>query len=268
MTRLFVFGTGHALVTKLYNTCYALEDGKEFFQLDGGGGNGLLAAWDAMSVAREQVRHLFISHLHTDHLLGCIWATRTIAHAMSGGTYEGDFSVYATPDLLGRFRQICELTLRRDECALFDSRIRLIPIHHGMKAQVGSYAVTFFDTGSGKVEQFGCRVETAQGLSLAYHGDEPYHSGSKPYVEYCDWVLFDALCLYEERNLHHPYETSHSTVKDACQAAQGLHVGNLVLAHTEDTHGPLRKELYLREGRQYFHGNLYVPDDREIIALG
>ena len=35
---LYVFGTGNATVTNLYNTCFALRDGDEYFMVDAGGG--------------------------------------------------------------------------------------------------------------------------------------------------------------------------------------------------------------------------------------
>ena len=50
-------------------------------------------------------------------------------------------------------------------------------------------------------------------------------------------------------------------------SAERLNVKNLVLTHTEDTHGSDRKRLYLKEGREYFSGNLFVPNDGEIIQL-
>ena len=31
---LYVFGTGNAAVTNLYNTCFALRDGDEYFMMD------------------------------------------------------------------------------------------------------------------------------------------------------------------------------------------------------------------------------------------
>ena len=31
---LYVFGTGNATVTNLYNTCFALRDGDEYFMVD------------------------------------------------------------------------------------------------------------------------------------------------------------------------------------------------------------------------------------------
>ena len=39
---LYVFGTGNAAVTNLYNTCFALRDSDEYFMVDAGGGNGIL----------------------------------------------------------------------------------------------------------------------------------------------------------------------------------------------------------------------------------
>ena len=42
---------------------------------------------------------------------------------------------------------------------------------------------------------------------------------------------------------------------------------NLLLYHTEDKNIAWRKELYLEEGRKYYSGNLYVPDDLEQLKL-
>ena len=49
--------------------------------------------------------------------------------------------------------------------------------------------------------------------------------------------------------------------------ARELGVENLVLYHTEDKNLPRRKELYTREGREFFAGGLYIPDDLERIQL-
>ena len=38
-----MLGTGSALVTECYNTCFVLSDGDEHFLVDGGGGNGILS---------------------------------------------------------------------------------------------------------------------------------------------------------------------------------------------------------------------------------
>ena len=42
MEKLIVLGTGNAMATKCYNTCFAIEDGEEYFLVDAGGGNGTI----------------------------------------------------------------------------------------------------------------------------------------------------------------------------------------------------------------------------------
>ena len=56
-------------------------------------------------------------------------------------------------------------------------------------------------------------------------------------------------------------------MKEACELAQGLHIPNLVLWHTEDKTIAARKQAYTDEGRQFYTGRLFVPDDLDVIAL-
>ena len=80
-------------------------------------------------------------------------------------------------------------------------------------------------------------------------------------------MLHEAFCLYSQVERFKPYERHHSTVKDACELAERIGVRNLILYHTEDENMRDRKRLYTEEGRKYFTGNLYVPDDLERIEL-
>ena len=49
--------------------------------------------------------------------------------------------------------------------------------------------------------------------------------------------------------------------------AEKLGVKNLLLYHTEDKNIKRRQELYRAEGEQYFHGNLWIPEDLDVIEL-
>ena len=40
--KLTMLGTGNALVTECYNTCFMLDDNGQLFLTDGGGGNNIL----------------------------------------------------------------------------------------------------------------------------------------------------------------------------------------------------------------------------------
>ena len=42
---------------------------------------------------------------------------------------------------------------------------------------------------------------------------------------------------------------------------------NLIILHTEDNDLKNRKKLYTSESRKYFNGNVYVPNDLEIIEI-
>ena len=86
---IYVFGTGHALVTRCYNACFGLVDGDGALLLDAGGGNGILSALEAMGVPWVALRGLFLSHTHTDHILGGVWVIRAVGHAVCDESYRG-----------------------------------------------------------------------------------------------------------------------------------------------------------------------------------
>ena len=98
-------------------------------------------------------------------------------------------------------------------------------------------------------------------------GDEPYNECEEKYAKGSKWLLHEAFCLYSEKDIFNPYEKNHSTVKDACEVAEKLNVKNLVLYHTQDNCIDKRKALYTEEGKQYFNGNIFVPDDLEVIEI-
>lgn len=127
--------------------------------------------------------------------------------------------------------------------------------------------VIFFDILSTKEKQFGFSAEFADGMNLCCLGDEPYNEVCEIYAQNADYLLSEAFCLYGDRDIFKPYEKHHSTVKEACELAEQLQVKNLILYHTEDKHIDKRKELYTDEGKQYYYGNLYVPDDLDVINL-
>lgn len=268
MEQLYVFGTGNAAATHYYNTCFAIRNEDQFFMVDAGGGNGILSILERMEVRFSQIHDLFVTHEHTDHLLGVVWLVRFIATRILNNTYEGDFRIYCHDELPSTIDTICRLTLQDKFCRLIGERIHLIPVHDGETLTILNYPVTFFDIHSTKARQFGFTAILQNGKRLTCAGDEPYNPLCEPYVKNSQWLLHEAFCLYQERDAYKPYEKHHSTVKDACQLAENLGIDNLVLWHTEDksTLGR-RKELYTAEGRAFFHGNLLIPDDGEILTL-
>lgn len=264
---LYVFGTGNASVTNLYNTCFALRDSDEYFMVDAGGGNGILPILDHMRVPIPSIHHIFVTHEHTDHVLGIVWMIRTIATGMRNGTYEGNAHIYCHEELADTIRTLCRLTIQGKFYSLIDDRIKLETLKDGETRHILSYDVTFFDIHSTKAKQFGFTLRLNNGQKLTCLGDEPYNPKCEKYVRGCDWLLHEAFCLYADRDIWNPYEKHHSTVKEACELAQEMQVANLVLWHTEDSNVAGRERLYKNEGKRYYGGKLYVPDDESLIAL-
>ena len=89
-----MLGTGNALVTRCYNTCFAIQDDDEYFLVDAGGGNGIMRQLQDADISMAQIHHIFLTHEHTDHLLGMIWMIRMIATKMRREQYEGNLRIY------------------------------------------------------------------------------------------------------------------------------------------------------------------------------
>lgn len=100
-----------------------------------------------------------------------------------------------------------------------------------------------------------------------YEGEAVILLMIKKYAKNSKWLLHEAFCLYSEADIFNPYKKHHSTVKDACELAEQLNIENLILYHTEDKNIKNRRELYLSEGKKYYKGNLYIPDDLDVLHL-
>ena len=104
--KLTMLGTGNALVTECYNTCFMLEDNGQLFLTDGGGGNNILHQIKYAGYDWMDVHHIFVTHKHIDHILGIVWMVRMICQFMKSGVYEGDAYIYSHGEILDLLRDI------------------------------------------------------------------------------------------------------------------------------------------------------------------
>ena len=240
--KLTMLGTGNALVTECYNTCFVLSDEYGHFLVDGGGGNTVLSQLKKAGIDLMDVHEIFVTHKHVDHIMGIVWVIRIICQNMKKGTYQGEANIYAHDEVIGLLKDMAFKLLNKKETQYIGDRLHLIEVKDGEERTILNKKVTFFDIGSTKAKQFGFQMIYDGGKVLTCCGDEPY-------------------------NIFNPYEKHHSAVKDASELAENLGVKNLVLYHTEDKNIKKRKELYGAEGREYYHGNLFIPDDLDVIEM-
>lgn len=297
--KLTMLGTGNAIATACYNTCFVIEDKdrngrRRFLLVDGGGGNQVLGRLKKARIDWKEIRDMIVTHRHMDHILGILWMVRMICSGLSRGAYHGDARIYGSRetlralwDIAGQLLSEKELryidTSQKDVCAAVEQRqqaktacpdifptgkLRLIIVLDGEERSICGHSVRFFDTGSKRAEQMGFSMELeTPGDILTCCGDEAVREKNRKYAEGSKWLMHEAFCLDSQADIFRPYEKGHSTVKDACETAERLGIDNLILFHSEDMTIQMRKGLYRAEGGRYFSGNLFVPSDMETIEL-
>ena len=271
-TQITMLGTGNATVSQIYNTCFVLQTPSTLMLVDAGGGNGILAQLKNVNVQISDIHHLFVTHAHTDHVLGVIWVIRKVAQCKG---YEGLLHVYGNDKVMKVIKTIIDMILAKKQLAKVAERVVFHQLEDGDCFEVGDMKLECFDIQSTKEKQFGFRAELPSSSSdesdkplvLACLGDEPYNEQNRRYIVGADWMMCEAFCLYADRDTFKPYEKCHSTALDAGKLAEELGVKNLILYHTEEKTLANRKENYTREAAENFKGRIFVPDDLEVIEL-
>jgi len=266
-SRVTMLGTGNAMCVNCYNTCFYLHTPRGGMLVDGGGGNGILRQLMAAQIPFEGIRHMFVTHSHTDHIMGAIWMMRKISPLIFKGKHRGPFTIYCNDEVKHALYTMGQLMI---PSKIFDSigqTILLREVRDGEQVDIDDMQVTFFDIASQRFKQFGFQAQLPDGQRLVCLGDEPYSVQSEPYARECDWLMCEAFCLYKDRFAFNPYEKNHSTALDAGMIAQELRVKHLVLYHTEDTRLDTRAATYSAEAAQYYKGPILVPNDLESFEL-
>ena len=270
MNQITMLGTGNATVSQIYNTCFVLQTSSTLLLVDAGGGNGILSQLKKANVLISDIHHLFVTHAHTDHVLGVIWVIRMVAQCKG---YEGLLHVYGNDKVMKVIKTIIDMILAKKQLAKVAERVVFHQLEDGDCFEVGDMKLECFDIQSTKEKQFGFRAElpssdeSGKPLVLACLGDEPYNEQNRRYIVGADWMMYEAFCLYADRDTFKPYEKCHSTALDAGKLAEELGVKNLILYHTEEKTLANRKENYTREAAENFKGGIFVPDDLEVIEL-
>lgn len=266
MEEIIMLGTGNATATKCYNTCFAFKVNQEYFLIDAGGGNGILTQLECANIELKDIKNMFVTHCHSDHILGVIWIFRMIATLIVNNQYDANFNIYCHDEAKKTIQTIVELTLQKKLYDLIGTRIFINEVKDGQQVNIVNMPITFFDIHSSKIKQFGFTIDIP-GNKITCLGDEPYNQLCYQYAINSKWLLCEAFCLDSQKDIFKPYQKHHSTVKDAALVAKQLNVENLVLYHSEDKNIAKRKLLYTNEAKQFFYKDIYVPDDLERIIL-
>jgi len=266
MGKIIMLGTGHGGTLEIYNTCFVLQNEQGNFLIDTGGSIEIIKRLKEVKINLTDIKHIFISHSHTDHILGLIWMLKKLSIIAIKGEIKDKIHIYCNDVVYEAIRGISKYTLPEK---FYNAIMNVIEFHilsDGEHAEINGIDYTFFDILARGTKQFGfeCLMNEKR---LLFLGDETLNSNLYDRVRDADYAMHEAFCLDSEENIFHAYEKNHSTVKSACNVMNGLGVKNLILYHTEESHGKDRKALYTKEGTDNFKGNIYVPDQLETIEI-
>lgn len=267
MEKIIVLGTGSGITVNCYSTCFLLQKDERCLLVDTGSGNQLLNNIKASKININQIHDLFISHKHIDHLLGIFPFLRKMCQEMRKNNYSGILNIYCDKEIKSIVDTFISSTFHGVHENQYKEYVKYHFLEEGQKLNIIDYDVEVLDLYSKECIQYGFKTKLNNGKEIAFLGDVPCSEKNYDKIRDIDWVLHEAMCLEKEEPIIKAREKNHSLVKDVAENMQKLNVKNLVMWHTADNNIKERKKLYTDEAKKYFKGNVYIPDDLEIIEL-
>ena len=268
MQKFYVLGTCAGISDKGFTLSGVLQHNDKCLLVDTGGGMQILKQLRLSGIKVSDIHDVFISHKHIDHLLGLIPFIRKILSLIRLGEYAGSLNIYCDKEIKEIVDYIIKATFHDLFQELYINRIIYHLVQEGQIYDVIGYKMEVMDIHSFASVQFGFKILLENDKKLFYLGDMPCAEQNYKKIKNADWVLHEAFWT-SEKNKYSKIEARkhHSNVDNVCKNMNALNVKNLILWHTLDDNIETRKQRFLAEGKEYFDGNLYVPDDLDVIDL-
>jgi len=261
LKKMIFLGTGEAMAYKAFNTsiCF-VDECNECFLIDAGGGNGIFYHLKKSDIDIKQIKNIFITHNHTDHILGFLWIIRKFASIKD--EFVCDFYL---PDAVHKdLMQLCNITISKGQLKKALEHINFHIVNNMDSFCLGDVNITFFDTLYEKTTQYGCKIQNGE-FEIGICGDVPLLKENFKVLENVDILVHEALCDSENSEKHKVYKKGHSTAKDAGKIAREISAKNLFLIHKADDYIN-ENSLYI-DAKTEFTGTVIVPEDGYVFDL-
>ncbi len=266
MDKIIMLGTGNGGTLDLYNTCFVIQNNNGNFLVDTGGGIDVIKRLKQVGIDYKSLRNIFISHSHTDHILGIFWLFKKISRDAMHGLINDKINLYCNDVVYEAIKGVSKYILPDKLMDAIYNVVNFVVLNDGDIHNINGVDYSFFDVQAKGTKLFGFEC-ILNNKKLAFLGDETLNSNLYDKIRGFDYVMHEAFCLDSEENIFHAYEKHHSTTKSVSEIMNKLDIKNLILYHTEDTHKEKRKELYTKEAQTYFRGKVIVPEDLETIEI-
>lgn len=266
MTKIIMLGVGNGGPLELYNTCFVIQNEKGNFLVDTGGSIQIIKKLNEVNIDYKEIKNIFISHSHTDHILGLFWLFKKISRDVMHGNITEKINIYCNDVVYEAIKGVSKYVLPDKLMTAIYDIVDFKILEDGDKYNINGIDYTFFDIRAKGTKQYGFEC-ILNNKKLAFLGDETLNPLLYDRFKNYDYVMHEAFCLDSEEKIFHAYEKNHSTTKSVSEVMNKLNIRNLILYHTEETHKNLRKELYTKEAQEYFKGRIIVPDELEEIIF-
>ena len=126
--KLTILGTGNAMVTKCYNTCFAIENDGHYFLDDGGGDSTFMKQLKNADIDWREITDVFVTHKHIDHIMGIIWIMRLFGQNIAEKGLDRELNIYGHEEVIHILHSMAELLLQKKHCAAIGKQIHMIKI--------------------------------------------------------------------------------------------------------------------------------------------
>lgn len=266
MSKLIMLGTGAGFNKYFYNTCFVINHNDKNFLIDAGGSQEISYRLLEKNIELTEIHDIFISHSHTDHILGLIWLFKAFS---AFGVFRKiqKLNIYCNQSVCDAIKGICKYTLPQRHIEKLQKCLNFIIIKPGDKLNIIGLDFSFFDSFD-EGNNLTCFETIIDGKSLVFLGDATCNNKNYDILKKKDYVMHEAFCLDKDADIYKPYEKHHSTVKSICESLKDFNIKNLILYHTVDDYKDSRKKEYLEEVKMCdYKGNVIVPEDMEEIQL-
>lgn len=266
MEKIIMLGTGHGSVMNSYNTCFLLENNHENLLVDTGGSIQIIKNLQEKGYKLTDINNIFISHCHTDHILGLCWIFKKASVSFLNEERKSKINVYCNCEVAESIKKLIEAVFPDKLQEVLNENVLIHVLHDGDVVSIAGENITFFDVHAKSNLLYGFETILNCGAKLIFLGDETCNPILYDKLKGADYVMHEAFCLDSEENVPKFIKEHHATVKSVCQTMEPFDIKNLIIYHTEDSHDN-KKELYTKEAKMYYSRNVIIPDDLDEIIL-
>ena len=106
MTKIIMLGTGNGGTLELYNTCFTIQNDAGNFLVDTGGSIEIVKRLTEANIDYKKIQHIFISHSHTDHILGLFWLFKRLSRLAMHGEITEKINLYCNDVVFEAIKEV------------------------------------------------------------------------------------------------------------------------------------------------------------------